>query len=43
VASLQFDLSEPYSPLVLLAGVAALALLVIDIREPRGGVNDQAE
>jgi len=43
VASLQFDLSEPYSPLVLLAGVAALALLVIDIREPRGGVNDQAQ
>jgi uncharacterized membrane protein HdeD (DUF308 family) len=43
VASLQFDLSEPYSPLVLLAGVAAIALLVIDIREPRGGVNDQAE
>jgi uncharacterized membrane protein HdeD (DUF308 family) len=43
VASLQFDLSEPYSPLVLLAGVAAIALLVIDIREPRGGVDDQAE
>jgi len=43
VASLQFDLSEPYSPLVLLAGVAALALLVIDIREPRGGADDQAE
>jgi uncharacterized membrane protein HdeD (DUF308 family) len=43
VASLQFDLSEPYSPLVLLAGVAAIALLVMDIREPRGGVDDQAE
>ncbi len=37
VASFRFDLSEPYSPLVLLAGVAALVLLVMDIREPRGG------
>ena len=43
VASFQFDLSEPYSPLVLLAGVAAIALLVLDIREPRGGVDDQAQ
>jgi len=43
MASFQFDISEPYSPLLLLAGVAALALLVIDIREPRGGADDQAE
>jgi uncharacterized membrane protein HdeD (DUF308 family) len=43
VASFRFDLSEPYSPLVLLAGVAALVLLVMDIREPRGGANDQAQ
>jgi len=43
MASFQFDLSEPYSPLLLLAGVAALALLVIDIREARGEVDDQAQ
>ncbi len=40
VASLRFDISEPYAPLVLLAGVAALALLVMDIREPGGEVDD---
>jgi uncharacterized membrane protein HdeD (DUF308 family) len=43
MASFQFDLSEPYSPLLLLAGVAALALLVIDIREAQGEVDDQAQ
>ena len=43
LASLRFDLSEPYAPLVLLAGVAALALLIIDIREARGEVDDQAQ
>lgn len=43
MASFQFDLSEPYSPLLLLAGVAALALLVIDIREARGEVDDEAQ
>ncbi len=42
-ASFRFDLSEPYAPLVLLAGVAALTLLVLDIREPRGEVDDQAQ
>jgi uncharacterized membrane protein HdeD (DUF308 family) len=40
VASLRFDIEEPYAPLVLLAGVAALALLVMDIREPGGEVDD---
>ena len=40
VGSLRFNLSEPYSPLILLAGVAAFALLVIDIREPGGEVDD---
>ena len=43
VASVQFDISEAYAPLLLLAGVAALALLVIDIREARGEVDDQAQ
>ena len=43
LGSLEFDLSEPYAPLVLLAGVAALALLVIDVREARGEVDDQAQ
>jgi|GEM_PF-2622316 len=45
VASFHFDLSEPepYSPLVLLAGVAALVLLVMDIREGHGEVDDQAQ
>jgi len=43
MASFQFDLSEPYSPLLLLAGVAALALLVIDIREAGGEVDDEAQ
>jgi len=42
-ASFRFDISEPYAPLVLLAGVAALALLVIDIREGQAEVDDQAE
>jgi uncharacterized membrane protein HdeD (DUF308 family) len=40
VASFRFDISEPYAPLVLLAGVAALALLVMDIREPGREVDD---
>lgn len=43
VASFRFDISEPYAPLVLLAGVAALALLVMDIRETYGEADDQAE
>lgn len=43
VASFRFDISEPYAPLVLLAGVAALALLVMDIREAHGEVDDQAQ
>ena len=43
MASFQFDLSEPYSPLLLLAGVAALTLLVLDIREPGREVDDQAQ
>ena len=43
VASFQFDLSDPYSTLVLLAGVAALTLLVLDIREPGKEVDDQAQ
>jgi len=43
MASFQFDISEPYSPLLLLAGVAALALLVIDIREAGGEVDDEAQ
>ena len=43
MASFQFDLSEPYSPLLLLAGVAAVALLVIDIREAGGEVDDEAQ
>ena len=43
VASVQFDISEPYAPLLLLAGVAALTLLVVDIREPGGEVDDQAQ
>ena len=43
VASVQFDLSDPYSTLVLLAGVAALTLLVLDIREPGKEVDDQAQ
>jgi peptidoglycan/LPS O-acetylase OafA/YrhL len=43
VASFRFDISEPYAPLLLLAGVAALALLVIDIREAGGEANDQAQ
>ena len=42
-ASFRFDISEPYSPLLLLAGVAALALLVIDIREAHGEADDQAQ
>ena len=42
-ASFRFDISEPYAPLLLLAGVAALALLVIDIREAGGEVDDQAQ
>ena len=42
VASLNFDLSEPYTPLLLLAGVASLVLLVVDIREPGGEIDDQA-
>jgi uncharacterized membrane protein HdeD (DUF308 family) len=42
VAGLRFDLSEPYTPLLLLAGVASLVLLVVDIREPGGEVDDQA-
>jgi uncharacterized membrane protein HdeD (DUF308 family) len=42
-ASLRFDISEPYGPLLLLAGVAALALLVIDIREAHGEANDQTQ
>ncbi|MGQ9571974.1 MAG: hypothetical protein ACUVV3_02125 [Dehalococcoidia bacterium] len=40
LASTHFDISEPYAPLLLLAGVAALALLVMDIREARGEVDD---
>jgi uncharacterized membrane protein HdeD (DUF308 family) len=40
VASFRFDVSEPYSPLLLLAGVAALALLVMDIREAGGEADD---
>ncbi len=43
VASVQFDISVPYAPLLLLAGVAALTLLVVDIREPGGEVDDQAQ
>jgi len=43
VASFQFDNSEPYAALVLLAGVAALTLLVLDIREPGKEVDDQAQ
>ena len=43
VASFRFDISEPYSPLLLLAGVAALALLVIDIREAHGEADDQTQ
>jgi uncharacterized membrane protein HdeD (DUF308 family) len=43
VGSVRFDLSEPYSPLVLLAGVAALTLLLLDIREPGGEIDDQAQ
>jgi hypothetical protein len=43
VASFRFDLSEPYAPLVLLAGVAALTLLLLDIREPGREVDDQAQ
>ena len=43
VASVQFDISEPYAPLLLLAGVAAIALLVLDIREPGREVDDQAQ
>jgi uncharacterized membrane protein HdeD (DUF308 family) len=39
-ASFRFDISEPYAPLLLLAGVAALALLVIDIREVGGEADD---
>ncbi len=42
-ASFRFDISEPYAPLVLLAGVAALALLVMDIREAHAEVDDQAQ
>jgi hypothetical protein len=42
-ASFRFDISEPYGPLLLLAGVAALALLVIDIREAGGEADDQAQ
>jgi len=40
VASFRFDISEPYAPLMLLAGVAALALLVMDIQDSGGGVDD---
>ncbi len=43
VASFQFDHSEPYAALLLLAGVAALTLLVLDIREPGREVDDQAQ
>jgi uncharacterized membrane protein HdeD (DUF308 family) len=43
VASFRFDIEEPYAPLVLLAGVAAIALLVMDIREPGGEVDDEAQ
>ncbi len=43
VASFQFDNSEPYAALLLLAGVAALTLLVLDIREPGREVDDQAQ
>ena len=43
VASVQFDNSEPYAALLLLAGVAALTLLVLDIREPGKEVDDQAQ
>jgi uncharacterized membrane protein HdeD (DUF308 family) len=43
VASFRFDLSEPYAPLVLLAGVAALTLLLLDIREPGKEADDQAQ
>ena len=43
VASVQFDLSDPYSTLLLLAGVAALTLLLLDIREPGREVDDQAQ
>jgi uncharacterized membrane protein HdeD (DUF308 family) len=43
VASFRFDVSEPYAPLMLLAGVAALALLVMDIQEAGGGADDQAQ
>jgi uncharacterized membrane protein HdeD (DUF308 family) len=39
-ASFRFDISEPYAPLLLLAGVAALALLVMDIREAGGEADD---
>jgi uncharacterized membrane protein HdeD (DUF308 family) len=42
-ASFRFDISEPYAPLLLLAGIAALALLVIDIREAGGEADDQAQ
>jgi uncharacterized membrane protein YoaK (UPF0700 family) len=42
-ASFRFDISEPYAPLLVLAGVAALALLVIDIREVGGEADDQAQ
>ena len=41
-ASFRFDISEPYAPLLLLAGVASLVLLVVDIREPGGEIDDQA-
>jgi len=43
VASFRFDVSEPYAPLMLLAGVASLALLVMDIQESGGGANDQTQ
>jgi uncharacterized membrane protein HdeD (DUF308 family) len=43
VASLRFDISEPYAPLVLLAGIAAFTLLVLDIREPGEEADDQAQ
>jgi hypothetical protein len=42
-ASFRFDISEPYGPLLLLAGIAAIALLVIDIREAGGEADDQAQ
>jgi hypothetical protein len=42
-ASFRFDISQPYGPLLLLAGIAALALLVIDIREAGGEADDQAQ